>query len=107
MDKLLFVYTSVACLVLATTTDELRYYVSTTGSDATGDGSQSNPWATIQNAQNNVQKVILTLNKSTHLGNITININSGMYKGPLSFGVQDSMRQNPNYMCRLQYIFWC
>ena len=30
------------------------YYVSTTGSDVTGDGSYSNPWATIQHAVDNV-----------------------------------------------------
>jgi len=30
------------------------FYVSTTGSDSTGDGSPANPWATITNALNNV-----------------------------------------------------
>ena len=30
------------------------FYVATTGSDSTGDGSNSNPWATITNALDNV-----------------------------------------------------
>ena len=45
------------CLVAAmpvTADPGTTYYVSTTGSDVTGDGSYSDPWATIQHAVDNV-----------------------------------------------------
>eukprot|EP01083_Nonionella_stella_P066551 175316_1 len=98
-SHLFFIYISIASWVLICT-DALQYYVSTTGSDVTGDGTQSNPWATIQNSQKNVQYFITTLNKHSYSGNITINIDSGIYQGPLLFGVEDSMTgfQNNNYV---------
>ena len=81
-----------ACsLTILCNAQSINYYVSISGSDSTGDGSQSNPWATIQTAQTNVAKKISTLNKNSFTGNITINIEQGIYYGPLSFDVGDSM----------------
>lgn len=49
---------------------QTNYYVSTTGNDATGDGSSGNPWQTIQHAVDNLADVSAT--------NI-INIEAGTY----------------------------
>ena len=83
--------TAVSCILVFCNSQNVNYYVSTSGSDSTGDGSQSKPWATIQTAQTNVAKKISTLNKNSFTGNITINIESGIYYGPLSFTPSDSM----------------
>lgn len=72
---------------------DTNYYVFANGSDSNGDGSMSNPWATIQSAQSNVQKRIASLSKSSFIGNITVHIDgsSGSYQGPLTINPIDSM----------------
>eukprot|EP01084_Bolivina_argentea_P280360 479461_1 len=78
-----------------------NYYVSSTsGSDSNGDGSSNKPWATIQKAQSSVSKLITTLSPNTYTGNITINIESGIYYGPLQYTLKDSMVgfKNNNYV---------
>ncbi|MEM6793562.1 MAG: hypothetical protein AAF725_06240 [Acidobacteriota bacterium] len=47
------------------------FFVTTTGSDATGDGSQGAPWATIENAVNSVPDESLIL------------VGPGLYSGPI------------------------
>ena len=80
----------IAALLALCNGQSYNYYVSTSGSDSNGDGSQSKPWATIQTAQTNVAKLITTLNKNSYSGNITINIETGIYNGPLTFTPTDS-----------------
>lgn len=57
-------------LVCETTTD-ITYYVATTGSDTTGDGTQANPFKTIQYAINKLPQII------NHI--VNINISAGTY----------------------------
>lgn len=57
---------------IANATEDATIYVSTSGNDAAGDGSEVTPFATIQHAINSVSK---NLNNRT----ITINIASGTY----------------------------
>jgi hypothetical protein len=53
-------------------------YISPSGSDSTGDGSSSNPWATLQHAYNQVQGSI-----DFHGFTVTIEMADGTYTGGL------------------------
>src|SRR5262249_18492498 len=57
------------------------YYVSATGSDATGDGSATKPWATLQHAVNWVQANVDFAGRT-----VTIQLADGTYSGGLSVG---------------------
>lgn len=60
----------------------LDYYVATTGSDSSGDGSVGNPWATIQHA---VQYVADNLyNDTPNSAFVNINVAAGTYTQPNS-----------------------
>ena len=50
------------------------YYVATTGSDSTGDGSSGSPWATIQHA---IDYLVEVIDMSTY--NVTIQLADGTY----------------------------
>lgn len=58
-------------------TADANYYISTTGSDTTGDGSIGNPWAT---PQHGVNVVAVTLDAAGFA--INFNIADGTYPGP-------------------------
>eukprot|EP01084_Bolivina_argentea_P076355 138374_1 len=69
------------------------YYVSSKyGNDKTGNGTKSNPFETIQTAQNVVKSLIQTLSKNSFNENISINIdNSGYYIGINPISIEDSL----------------
>ena len=54
MKRLFLIIFVFAFLLTVTTMGQVNYYVSTTGSDSPGYGSQSNPWLTIEYAVNSV-----------------------------------------------------
>src|SRR6478609_4325156 len=76
------------CLVLALLLFQISfanvYYVSTTGNDATGDGSASNPWRTLRNA---VTKVVANQGHIIQVGAGTF-IESGSVQVPLGVSIQ-------------------
>eukprot|EP01084_Bolivina_argentea_P172767 299233_1 len=76
-----------------------EYYVSSTnGNDINGNGSISNPYKTIQRAQETVGKYIASL-PSNFNNNITVYIESGKYFGPLTFELNDYINMNnKNYV---------
>src|SRR6478609_8303986 len=53
-----------------------QLYVATTGSDVTGDGTQGNPWATVQHAVDQIVARRLNIGMST---DIQIRVGSGSY----------------------------
>lgn len=63
-------------------------YVATTGNDATGDGTQSNPYATIQRALN-------TLPKDLGDYKVIINVGAGEYDGFIVAGFWGGYSNNP------------
>lgn len=69
----------------------LTFYVSTSGNDQTGDGSQSNPWRTIQHAANNVQAGdTVNVLSGTYNESITIPSSGSATAGPIVFQGMDS-----------------
>lgn len=66
----------------------VTYYIATTGSDVTGDGSSGSPWQTITKALNSIPKnlngfqAIIKLNSGTYDNSSVIDI-SGFYSGAL------------------------
>ncbi|MFA7418297.1 MAG: right-handed parallel beta-helix repeat-containing protein [Melioribacteraceae bacterium] len=71
MKKLFLITLVFAFLSTITTMAQVNYYVSTIGSDFPGDGTQSNPWLTIEYAVNTVS------NPTT--ATIVINVEAGTY----------------------------
>ena len=76
--------------ILAGTAQGTEYWVTTTGSDATGDGSAGNPWATISNAVANARTPgdIVTVSNGTYgitaQIDVTVGITVRSYEGGLS-----------------------
>jgi hypothetical protein len=71
------------------------FYVATTGSDSTGDGSVSNPWATITNALDNVPD-----------GSVIL-VKSGLYEGRIRlrgiFSNGVTVRSETPYLAKLRH----
>ena len=71
------------------------YYVATTGSDMTGDGSQPSPWATITKALDNVADgSIILVRPGTYNGRVRL-------RGTFPHGV--IVRSEPPYQARLRH----
>jgi hypothetical protein len=66
------------------------FWVSPSGNDSTGDGSQGNPWATIQKARDYIRTNNLN---STQIADLQVNVRAGTYSlatsGPITFGKLD------------------
>ena len=62
-------------------TEDTTFYVATTGSDSTGDGSSGNPWATLQHAWDHLAATLdlaaYTLTISVGAGTFTLSTGSG------------------------------
>jgi len=80
------------------TSDVLNYYVSTNGSDVTGDGTLGNPWQTVAKAQTTLR----TLNAQS--GDIHVYLRGGYYQltNTLTFTTADS-GNNGFYMIYQSY----
>ena len=65
--------------IVHTNTD---YYISTTGSDVTGDGSSGNPWATIGGAISQIRNKYILPGRS-----ITINVADGTYNSATEISI--------------------
>jgi hypothetical protein len=67
------------------------FWVSPSGNDSTGDGSQGNPWKTIQKARDFIRANNLN---ATQLADLVVNVRAGTYSvvssGPLKFSPLDS-----------------
>lgn len=63
------------------------WWVATTGSDSTGDGSAANPWATIGKARDYIRANLLNV---TQRADLVVNVRAGTYVAPLAFSAADS-----------------
>jgi len=77
--------------LLAILDTSTTYYISTTGSDETGDGSSENPWATLNGAMTFLAPYYIPLNVT-----ITILYKDGHYG---SYTVPDQLALVPSHIC--------
>ncbi|MBP1965354.1 carbohydrate-binding protein [Paenibacillus aceris] len=82
--------------------DQLQIYVATIGSDASGDGTQAKPFATVAKAKAKVKEIIQALPEQKMTSDIVVNVGQGDYylNEPLEFNAGDSGTNGYNVVYR-------